>query len=77
VWLLHAICKSIGEIFAASWGKRDKLNIKDLLKKLQRPEINFYCTDQWKAFAEVSPKEKHIIGKKHTKRYKGQTHGSG
>ncbi|MEX8548620.1 MAG: IS1 family transposase [Mucilaginibacter sp.] len=71
VWLLYAICEQSGEILAASWGKRDKRNIKELLKKLQGLEINFYCTDQWKAFAEVLPKEKHIIGKKHTKKIEG------
>ena len=71
VWLLYAICKNSGEILAASWGKRDKRNIKTLLKKLQWLEINFYCTDHWRAFAEVLPKEKHIIGKKYTKKIEG------
>jgi len=71
VWLLYAICKQSGEILAANWGKRNKKSIKALLKKLQEREINFYCTDQWKAFAEVLPKEKHIIGKKYTKKIEG------
>ena len=71
VWLLYAICGQSGEILAANWGKRNKKSIKALLKKLQEREINFYCTDQWKAFAEVLPKEKHIIGKKYTKKIEG------
>jgi len=71
VWLLYAICKATGEILAASWGKRDKRNVKNLLKKLQGLEINFYCTDHWEAFAQVLPKEKHIIGKKYTKKIEG------
>ena len=71
VWLLYAICKQSGEILAANWGKRNKKSIKALLKKLQEREINFYCTDHWKAFAEVLPKEKHIIGKKYTKKIEG------
>ena len=71
VWLLYAICKNSGEILAANWGKRNKKSIKALLKKLREREINFYCTDNWKAFAEVLPKEKHIIGKKYTKKTEG------
>ena len=71
VWLLYAICKQSGEILAANWGKRNKKAIKALLKKLQEVEVNFYCTDHWQAFAEVLPKEKHIIGKKYTKKIEG------
>ena len=71
VWLLYAICKQSGEILAANWGKRDKKSIKALLKKLQGVEIDFYCTDYWKAFGQVLPKEKHIIGKKYTKKIEG------
>lgn len=63
VWLLYAICKNSGEILAANWGKRNKKSIKALLKKLHGTIVNFYCTDNWKAFAQVLPKEKHIIGK--------------
>lgn len=71
VWLLYAICKNSGEILAANWGKRNKKSIKALLKKLQDIAVNFYCTDNWKAFAEVLPKEKHITGKKYTKKIEG------
>jgi len=44
------------------------------LKKLHKVEINFYCTDNWRAFAEVLPKERHIIGKKYTKNIEGDKH---
>ncbi|MEX8547387.1 MAG: IS1 family transposase [Mucilaginibacter sp.] len=71
VWLLYAICEQSGEILAANWGKRSKKSVKALLKKLQEREINFYCTDHWKAFAQVLPKEKHIFGKKYTKKIEG------
>lgn len=71
VWLLYAICKQSGEILAANWGKRNKKGIRALLKKLQGVEVNFYCTDHWQAFAEVLPKEKHIVGKKYTKKIEG------
>ena len=71
VWLLYAICKNSREILAANWGKRNIRSIRALLKKLQGVEINFYCTGHWQAFAEVLPKEKHIVGKKYTKKIEG------
>ena len=71
VWLLYAVCRQSGEILAANWGKRNKKSIRALLEKLQHVEINFYCTDHWQAFKEVLPREKHIIGKKHTKKIEG------
>ncbi len=71
VWLLYAICKKSGEILAANWGKRSKKSVRALLQKLGKVQVSFYCTDHWQAFAEVLPKEKHIIGKKYTKKIEG------
>lgn len=68
---MYAICKNRGEILAANWGKRNKKRVKDLLKKLQGIEDNFYCTNNWKGFAEVLLKEKHIVVKKYTKKIEG------
>ncbi len=71
VWLLYAICKNSGEILAANWGKRNKKSVRALLKKLRGIAVGFYCTGHWQAFAEVLTREKHIIGKKHTKKIEG------
>ena len=71
VWMLYAICAESGEILAASWGRRNKKNVKMLLLKMKALEINFYCTDSWRAFMEVLPAQKHIIGKCFTKKIEG------
>ena len=48
-------------------GKRSKKTVTDL-KYIQ---VNFWCTDAWKAFKEASPKENHLIGKQFTKAIEG------
>jgi len=46
-----------------------------LLKKLQDVEVNFHSTDHCRVFAEVLPKEKHIICKEYTRIYREKTPG--
>jgi len=65
-WLLKAIDRSTNKIVAFVWGGRNKETVKRLLKQFARcPNCVFY-TDNWNAFGAVIPKERHIIGKKHT-----------
>jgi insertion element IS1 protein InsB len=71
VWMIYAVCAESGEILAASWGKRNKKNVKRLMLKLKHLKIDCYCTDDWKSFKEVLPKDKHLIGKEHTKKIEG------
>lgn len=71
IWMIYAICADSGEILAASWGKRNKVNIRRLLMKLKEVEIENYCTDYWEAFAEVLPKDKQRRGKPFTKKIEG------
>ena len=71
VWMIYAICAESSEILAASWGRRNKTNVKRLLSKLGKLQINFFCTDEWVSFTEVLPAQKHIIGKAHTKKIEG------
>ncbi|TXI13857.1 MAG: hypothetical protein E6Q66_08040 [Pedobacter sp.] len=33
--------------------------------------VDYWCTDHWKAFKDVFPKEKHLIGKEFTKTIEG------
>lgn len=70
-WLLYAYCPETDEVLAYSSGGRSAKTVKALLEKLQGVEIEEYCTDQWKAFAQVLPKEKHKIGKAYTKNIEG------
>jgi len=70
-WLLYAYSPETDEILAYSCGSRSAKTVRELLKKLKEVEIDEYCTDQWKAFAQVLPPEKHTIGKAYTKNIEG------
>lgn len=71
VWMIYALCADTGEILAASWGKRNKTGVKRLMMKLKGVDIETFCTDNWKTFAEVLPKERHLTGKQFTKKIEG------
>ena len=71
VWILYAYCAQTDEILALTMGKRSKKTVKDLYKRLKDIQVNFWCTDAWKAFKEVLPKESHLIGKQFTKAIEG------
>lgn len=71
VWILYAYCAATKEILALTMGKRSKKTVKDLFKRMKNIEVNFWCTDAWKAFREVFPADKHLIGKKFTKAIEG------
>ena len=42
-----------------------------MIKRLGDIEVDWWCTDAWKAFAQVLPYERHLIGKKFTKAIEG------
>lgn len=71
VWLLYAYCAESGEILAFTLGKRSAKTVKNLMVKLKHLEIDFFCTDDWEAFAAVLPYYKHLIGKRFTKAIEG------
>ncbi|MBK0402174.1 IS1 family transposase [Adhaeribacter sp. BT258] len=70
-WLLYAYCPESDEILAYVCGSRSAKTVRALMKKLQGIEIEEFCTDHWKAFAQVLPEEKHKIGKAYTKNIEG------
>jgi insertion element IS1 protein InsB len=70
VWVLYAYDTETDEILAVSAGKRSKKTVKDLLKRLNDIEIDWFCTDNWDAFKAVLP-ENHLIGKQFTKAIEG------
>jgi len=70
-WLIYAYCPETDQILAYSCGSRSAKTVKELYKKLQKVEIDKFCTDYWKAFANVLPADKHTIGKAYTKNIEG------
>ena len=71
IWILYAYCAQMNEILALTIGKRSKKTVKNLFKRLKSIQVNFWCTDAWKAFKEVFPPESHLIGKCFTKAIEG------
>ena len=71
VWILYAYCAETKEILALTMGKRSKKTVKDLVKRMKDISVNFWCTDNWKAFKEVFLPDYHLVGKKFTKAIEG------
>ena len=59
-WLIYAYCPETDQVLAYSCGSRSAKTVKELYKKLQQVQIDEFCTDHWKAFANVVPAEKHL-----------------
>lgn len=71
VWLIYAYCHQTGEILGFAMGKRNQKTVRQLLLKLKGLEIDFYLSDDWKAFKATLPYYKHLIGKQFTKAIEG------
>ena len=71
VWILYAYCAQTNEILALTMGKRSKKTVKDLFKRMKGIEVHFWRIDAWKAFKEVFPVDRHLVGKKFTKAIEG------
>ena len=74
-WLLYAYSPETDEVLAYSCGSRSAKTVREWMKKLKDVKIDEYCTDHWKAFAQVLPSEKHTIGKAYTKAIEGVNTG--
>lgn len=71
MWILYAYCAQTNEILALTMGKRSKKTVKDLFKRMKGIEVHFWRIDAWKAFKEVFPVDRHLVGKKFTKAIEG------
>ena len=71
VWILYAFCQQTNEILAVTMGKRNRKTVKELYKRLQSIQIDYWCTDHWEAFKTVFPPQKHKVGKNFTKAIEG------
>ena len=64
-WILKAVDRKTRKCIAYVVGKRDIQTVHKLFEKIKHLDAIFY-TDHWEAFKAVIPKERHVIGKKHT-----------
>jgi len=66
LWVLKAVDRGTRRTVAWVLGHRDTATFKKLYDKVKHLTNCIFYTDDWDAFAKVLPKERHIIGKKHT-----------
>ena len=70
-WFMYAYCPESKEIVAMVCGGRSAATARKLYRKIKHLQVDWYCTDNWRAFAKVLPYEGHLIGKKFTKAIEG------
>ncbi|NBX77617.1 MAG: IS1 family transposase [Proteobacteria bacterium] len=66
LWVIKAIDRASGKTIAWVTGGRDTQTVKELYEKIKHCTKAIFYTDNWDAFAKVLPKNRHVIGKKHT-----------
>jgi insertion element IS1 protein InsB len=63
---MKAVDRGTGRTMAWVRGGRDAATFQRLYDKVTQLTDCVFYTDHWDAFAQVLPKERHIIGKAHT-----------
>ena len=66
VWIITAVDRRTGRTVAWVRGGRDAGTFQRLYDKVKHVTECIFYTDDWSAFAQVWPQERHIIGKAHT-----------
>jgi len=66
LWVIKAIDRNTRRTVAWVLGGRDSATFQRLYDKVKHLENCVFYTDNWDAFSDVLPPERHIIGKKHT-----------
>ena len=65
-WIIKAVDRGSRRTIAWVIGNRDVATFRRLYDKVKHLTNCTFYTDDWDAFAKVLPKERHIIGKRHT-----------
>lgn len=70
-WVLYAYASETKEVLAYVIGTRSRKTVRKLMKLLKKLNIKEFCTDNWRAFQEAIPENKHKIGKAFTTHIEG------
>ena len=65
-WIIKAVDHCTGRTLAWVLGGRDAATFQRLYDKVKHLTDCIFYTDNWDAFAQVLPKERHVIGKAYT-----------
>jgi insertion element IS1 protein InsB len=66
LWVTKAVNRSTRRTVAWVLGGRDSATFRRLYDKVKHLMDYTFYTDNWDAFADVLPPERHVIGKEHT-----------
>jgi insertion element IS1 protein InsB len=66
LWVIKAIDRNTRRTVAWVLGGRDTATFQRLYDKVKHLENCTFYTDEWDAFSEVLPRERHVVGKAHT-----------
>jgi insertion element IS1 protein InsB len=66
LWVIKAIDRRTRRTVAWVLGGRNTATFQRLYDKVKHLENCMFYTDDWKAFAKVLPRDRHVIGKAHT-----------
>jgi insertion element IS1 protein InsB len=66
LWIIKAVDHCTGRTMAWVLGGRDAATFQRLYDKVKHLTTCIFYTDDWEAFAQVLPKDRHIIGKAYT-----------
>jgi insertion element IS1 protein InsB len=66
LWVIKAVDRRTGQTVAWVLGNRDTATFQRLYDKVKHLKNCTFYTDDWRAFANVLPADRHVIGKAHT-----------
>jgi len=66
IWVIKALDRRTGRTVAWVLGNRDTATFRRLYDKVKYNKDCIFYTDNWSAFADVLPPERHVVGKAHT-----------
>ena len=66
LWAVKAIDRSTRKTVAWVLGNRNTATFRRLYKKVEHLKDRVFYTGDWKAFSDVLPPERHVVGKEHT-----------
>jgi insertion element IS1 protein InsB len=66
LWVIKALDRRTRRTVAWVLGNRDTATFRRLYDKVKHIKDCIFYTDNWSAFAQVLPPERHVVGKVHT-----------
>ena len=66
LWIIKAVDHCTGRTLAWVLGGRDAATFQRLYDKVKHLKDCIFYTDNWDAFSQILPKDRHVIGKAYT-----------